>query len=701
MMSNIQQNIESNQIMNKFNYNQNINYSQQSGNYEENEYNKMNQYSGETYEINNYNNKNQEYNDNSSDKSNSEQNNKFEPSSEKKKKYITDLESKGVYKRNIIKRNLNNKSNKSNQSGNNSGNSGTNSKAKLGQIKVHTYGWKKNINRNNVLNNIKQNQIMQNNPNQVEPQENKINLINNQFNNMNQNNIQLSNIQINNINYNNNEPNPSFIGQKIINNQDNNNNQFDFSGNSQYKKNNEFQSNISQKITSQSFKSNINQNNMNFVNVNKYSQNQFNIQSNISQNSFNIKNNNIINSQNNQNLNFMSQSQSQNNNFNQNTFEILQNNNQINVQLNSAVEKKINNKKSNVYNFSRYKRAAMTGLKNLGNTSFFNAVLQLLCSIRNFSSYFLNPKNGAYFLNDIEKYSLSFVFHRLCIHLYPYPEKRGRELYKPDSFFFILGKSNIVYKDNEEEKNPNMLIVYLLNKLHEELNTDKNNGNNFSDINMNIATNRDATINNGIQNFIKNNKSIIFNYFNWFEIKETKCMRCNNELFSLRNFSTFELDIFGCARYKKLQLVKLEDCLNFYNTTKIKKNFCHFCKEYKEATISTQIYSSPNIFIFLLNLENKDRENDDVNFILEKHINLGNFIENKIGPSKYDLNGIVFLNKIKKKYISLCLSPVDNRWYLYDDEKVELTDYDNFIQQENNNTLNYQPFILLYKNSRN
>ena len=700
MMSNLHQNIESNQIMNKFNYNQNINYSQQSGNYEENEYNNMNQYSGETYEINNYNNKNQEYNDNSSDKSNSEQNNKFEPSSEKKKKYITDLESKGVYKRNIIKRNLNNKSNKSNQSGNNSGNSGTNAKAKLGQIKVHTYGWKKNINRNNVLNNIKQNQIMQNNPNQVEPQENKINLINNQFNNMNQNNIQLSNIQINNINYNNNQTNPSFIGQKIISNQDNNN-QFDLGGNSQYKKNNEFQSNISQKITSQSFKSNINQNNMNFVNVNKYSQNQFNIQSNISQNSFNIKNNNIINSQNNQNLNFMSQSQSQNNNFNQNTLEILQNNNQINVQLNSAVEKKINNKKSNVYNFSRYKRAAMTGLKNLGNTSFFNAVLQLLCSIRNFSSYFLNPKNGAYFLNDIEKYSLSFVFHRLCIHLYPYPEKRGRELYKPDSFFFILGKSNMVYKDNEEEKNPNMLIVYLLNKLHEELNTDKNNGNNFSDINMNIATNRDATINNGIQNFIKNNKSIIFNYFNWFEIKETKCMRCNNELFSLRNFSTFELDIFGCARYKKLQLVKLEDCLNFYNTTKIKKNFCHFCKEYKEATISTQIYSSPNIFIFLLNLENKDRENDDVNFILEKHINLGNFIENKIGPSKYDLNGIVFLNKIKKKYISLCLSPVDNRWYLYDDEKVELTDYDNFIQQENNNTLNYQPFILLYKNSRN
>ncbi len=71
-----------------------------------------------------------------------------------------------------------------------------------------------------------------------------------------------------------------------------------------------------------------------------------------------------------------------------------------------------------------------------------------------------------------------------------------------------------------------------------------------------------------------------------------------------------------------------------------------------------------------------------------------------MGPSKYEINGIVFLHKIRKKYISLCLSPVDSKWYLYDDERVELADYDNFIRQEYNNTVNYQPYILLYKNAR-
>ena len=50
------------------------------------------------------------------------------------------------------------------------------------------------------------------------------------------------------------------------------------------------------------------------------------------------------------------------------------------------------------YSFARYKMAAKTGLKNLGDTSYFNSVLQMLGSVRNLSSYFLNPKNQHHFL---------------------------------------------------------------------------------------------------------------------------------------------------------------------------------------------------------------------------------------------------------------------------------------------------------------
>ena len=640
---------------------------------------------------------------------------------EKKKGYNTDYKSKGVYKKNIVKQfNMNNKSNKSNKINNKSDNSN--------EIKVNTVFWyKKNINRNNVLKS-KQKEIAQSNQSNSKNNSNqKGDEINTKlvFSNSN---IQL-NMPNNYINNKNNINNQYIIQNNKVNNSLNNHSNNIQNNNTPSKKDN-IQSNISQKKISQSYVQNSINNN--FSPFAHNSQNQFNFpsnipsniqfnipssnnNSNINQNVININQNNInINHNNfninnndyqnqNQNQNMMNQSQN-NHDINTKTFDLIQKSNQFNNQSNNNIlmqnsSKNKLNMKSSKYSFARYKKAAMTGLKNLGNTSYLNSVLQLLCSIRTFSSYFLNPKNGAYFENDIQKYSLSFVFYRLCTHLYPFPEKRGRELYKPDSFMLLLGASNAVYKDYKA-KDPNMLISYILYKLHDELNNDKNKGNNFSDINMNIASNREATINNGLKNFYNNNSSRIFNYFGWFEIKETKCMNCNNELYSLLNFFTFELNIYDCARFGRYQQLRIENCLKFYKIPKIKKKYCYFCKGYNEVTTTTQIYSSPNIFIFLLNLENytDDKDYDNINFIIEKNINLGNFIENKIGPLKYELNGIVFLDEKRKKYITICQSPVDLQWYFYDDEIVEMIEYETFFEKIEQNNLIYKPYILLYKN---
>ena len=47
------------------------------------------------------------------------------------------------------------------------------------------------------------------------------------------------------------------------------------------------------------------------------------------------------------------------------------------------------------------------------------------------------------------------------------------------------------------------------------------------------------------------------------------------------------------------------------------------------------------------------------------------------------------------KYNAFCVSPVDKNWYLYDNENVQLTLFDEFINSYNNNKF-YKPFILLY-----
>ena len=68
------------------------------------------------------------------------------------------------------------------------------------------------------------------------------------------------------------------------------------------------------------------------------------------------------------------------NNNMQKSYQKIQNNNQLNQNKKSEINKM--KLKVNKYSFHRYKKPAMTGLKNLGNTSYLNSTLQLLCNIR-------------------------------------------------------------------------------------------------------------------------------------------------------------------------------------------------------------------------------------------------------------------------------------------------------------------------------
>ena len=374
-------------------------------------------------------------------------------------------------------------------------------------------------------------------------------------------------------------------------------------------------------------------------------------------------------------------------------------NQQKNVNDMQAQKNKINkdNYNNNIpYSFSRYKKASKTGLKNLGNTSYLNSVLQILCYIRSFASYFLNPKNGEEFKNKVSDYKVSYVFHRLCTHIFPYPEKDNIEIYEPDTLLKVLSLYNVTYKDYKE-KNPNDLIVFILYKLHEELNSlkmydsSKYISNSTSTM---IFNDKDASVKNGIKKFTQVNKSIISNYFTWFEIKESQCLKCSKKIYNLQNFSTFQLNIFDLIKYKKPKYIKIEDCLELYISPKTKNNVCRFCNSYNNIITTTNIYSAPNIFIFLLDYTNYI-DNNDFSFVLERKINLGKYIENKNGPTNYILNGIVYWDKNKNKYQAFSASPVDKNWYLCDDENVTSTDVNNFIDIFNKN-LCYKPFILVY-----
>jgi ubiquitin C-terminal hydrolase len=388
-----------------------------------------------------------------------------------------------------------------------------------------------------------------------------------------------------------------------------------------------------------------------------------------------------------------------NNNINENIMNNQVNNQtnnpnfNINInQINQNVENnKIISNQTNNYSFSRYTKASQTALVNIYDTSYLNSVLQLLGSIRNIASYFLNPKHQKIIVDDIKHYPLSFVFYRLFLHLYPYPEIDNKEIYKPDSLLEVLGILNVVYKTTKA-RNPNELISFILNTLHKEININKNNK--FQPPNYNIYDKK-SVINAGISYFQKSDNSVISNILNWFEIKELRCNKCNQIVYNFNTFNTFELDILGAYQCKK-NPITLNECLYYYGKEKLQELYCIKCGKYNKITYKSNILSSSYMIIFSLNRGELDKNNlIHIPFHLEDKIDLSFFIE-KESPKHYELTGIVSIVKEqnKYKYVSFCRSPVDHQWYLYNDLIIEKPQLNDVINAHNNNK--YIPCILAY-----
>lgn len=344
------------------------------------------------------------------------------------------------------------------------------------------------------------------------------------------------------------------------------------------------------------------------------------------------------------------------------------------------------NQNNETYSFSRYTKGIKTGLINFGDTSYINAVLFSLCNIRNIVSYFLNPNNQAIIKNKIEEMPLSYVFEKLVIHLYPYPEKNKNEPYKPIALFTLLGRLNNAY-DTYERKNPNELICFILKTIHEELISQNENSNQILNINR---YNKNEVITNGINKYLNTNISIISQNLNWFEINESKCLVCNKIMYSFLTFNKLELDILQCLKSNnknKNEYITLYDCLEYYISTKQQHLLCENCKRNTSILTISKIYSSPNVFLFLLNrgTDFDDKNNLlDIHFHIDDKINLNKYIENNNVPYKYELTGIISIDRKEKKYVCFCISPVDKLWYYYNDEIIKQTDIQKVINKHNN-----------------
>ena len=420
----------------------------------------------------------------------------------------------------------------------------------------------------------------------------------------------------------------------------------------------------------------------------------FNINSNNIQNNDMMKlnnKNNLMNQSNNNN--FINNNLINTPNINKKNIPVKNEHNQINNNPNNNSQNNIKHSSQKKKFYSYLTKAPKTGLFLMGDTSYLNAVLQILGNISSLADYFLNLQNYDKIKEEISKYPLSFVFCRLILHLYQKNEKR--EIYKPESFLEILGNLNFVFNSNKR-RNPNDLLLFILETIHKELNYTNYNkqvNNNYNKYDKKIV------LNIAMIDIMRNYNSIISQSFNWLEIKESSCKQCGQSLYKCQFFNIFELDFLFTYKYKK-NPITIYDCLKIYENPKSQNFFCEICRGKKENITTKKIYSTPNIFIFSLDRKNLDNNYLQIPFIINEKLDLSPYIEEKeISPKYYEIIGIMSYFSKTNSYISFCRSPVDNQWYLYNNENVEQKNINQIINLHNDQK-QYIPCALIYKKYR-
>ena len=144
--------------------------------------------------------------------------------------------------------------------------------------------------------------------------------------------------------------------------------------------------------------------------------------------------------------------------------------------------------------------------------------------------------------------------------------------------------------------------------------------------------------------------------------------------------------------------VSIYDCFFYYQKTDYftgdNKNYCNLCKQLFDSLYTNKIFVSPNILILILN---RGKGNIyDVKLDFFETIDITQFVLQKDMPSIiYNLYGVIThigQSGPNAHFVASCKSPINNRWYRYNDALVnEITNIQKDIIEFGT------PYILFYQ----
>ena len=278
-----------------------------------------------------------------------------------------------------------------------------------------------------------------------------------------------------------------------------------------------------------------------------------------------------------------------------------------------------------------------------------------------------------------------------------------------------------------QSNDPKDLVNFIIMTLHEELNKVSKNQNKNNNNILIDQTNNQLILNNFISDFAKENRSIISDLFYGINITINRCSYCvvtkynyqsysflifpleevrklkmeiltnqfllmNQNMFNM-NLMLFQQNLFDFqSQLEKNKIVDINDCFLYNQKMEEKSIFCNRCKIICSSSHCTKLYTTPQILIIYFHREQKD---DLIKIEFDENLNLSNFIELKQAGYIYKLIGIVTIlkgNDSNEKIIAYCKSPIDCKWYKYNDDIV-IKVY-NFKEEVIDNAI---PYILIFQ----
>ena len=364
----------------------------------------------------------------------------------------------------------------------------------------------------------------------------------------------------------------------------------------------------------------------------------------------------------------------------------------------SEFKKKIENEDIEIKNDENLNDITI-GLRNIGQTCYINSTLQCLSHTKALANHFLTK--FIYNQNDSNK-KVSNAFYILLKSLWD--SSKNNNPYNPYIFKQVIGEENPLFKGEEQQDSKDFLF-FILEKIHQELNTIKNieatRNNNIidkSDIYKNSQINKEKIYEIFENNYKQKYNSIISELFYGVVEKKINCKICNSIKYGYETFYflEFRLDLVNSYfRRKTNSDIDISEFFIYYQKEEYEKeNICNICKK-NYSYNSLKLYAMPIYLIIILNRDHGNSYKCKVKY--PEILDLSDFVNEKeeIG-ALYDLYAIICHlgpNENSGHFFSYCRHRINNKWYLYNDSIV--------TECGGCNNFEGMPYILFYQKINN